>query len=86
METIGKEQLEPAGYPFAVYYSWGETFDMDCGIQLNNAPDEIKGLVKKNIQGAVFASYKHTGSYDGLHGAHIYLMKWLEQNELEIVV
>ncbi|MDA3893191.1 MAG: GyrI-like domain-containing protein [Salinivirgaceae bacterium] len=73
---LGKANIEP-GTAFAVYYSWGETFKMECGVSVQDNSTTLKNIDSKEIPKQTYAVLKLIGSYDGLMGAHEYMGEWL---------
>ncbi len=81
---LSKAEIEIKGAPFAAYYTWGDVFKMECGLAVEDNSIEIKGLDQKQMSEYTYAVLKYTGSYDGLKGAHNYLMNWVKTYNYEL--
>ena len=81
---LGAAQIEANGSAFAVYYSWGDEFEMECGLPVEDNSKAIKGLEAKEMPEHKYAALKLEGSYDNMDKAHTYLMDWLKSYDLEL--
>lgn len=81
--TLGKVNIEPKGAPFAVYYSWGETFKMECGVSVDDNTLQIKGVDTREMPKQHYAVLKYKGAYNGLMEAHQYMDTWLKTSQKE---
>lgn len=81
--ALGKAQIEVKGAPFAIYYSWGETFKMECGVSVDDHSKQVAGIDAKEMPKQHYAVIKHVGAYSGLMGAHEYMDKWLKTSTKE---
>lgn len=83
-QALAKNNIEINGAPFALYYSWGEKFTMECGLPVADNSRELKGIDAQELPETKYAVIKYTGNYDGLELAHQYMDKWLKQTGYEI--
>jgi len=76
--------LQPAGYPFAIYYTWeNNIFDMECGIPVVGA--KAVGRIKAGIQKEQkVATVDFYGPYEKTADAHLAIEAWIKANNRKV--
>lgn len=84
-QVMGKQKLEMAGAPFAIYYSESETnFDMDVAMPVKS-PGKAEGNVKPGQIAAGNALVVHYyGAYDKSGTAHSAIHQYIQANNLNM--
>lgn len=77
-------RIEPTDVPFARYYSWGDSFDMQCCIPVEENTLPLNNLETDEIPGQLYAIIKFKGPYSQIEKAHLYLIEWLKFTKFEI--
>lgn len=83
-----RNQLEMAGPPFTIYYSWDDKkpFVMEGGIPLVK-PHQVKEkgrVVFRNLEPVKVAKTTHYGSYDKTGETHEALHKYFHENGIQV--
>jgi effector-binding domain-containing protein len=75
--------LHPAGPPYARYYTWGETADMEVGIEVDGSPAGEGQVVPGELPGGRAVRTVHLGSYENLRETWSALQEWLAAESLQ---
>ncbi|MCE1246826.1 MAG: GyrI-like domain-containing protein [Firmicutes bacterium] len=82
LDEIGKE---PAGPAFAAYYNQDmDALEVDAGFVVAEDIPETETIKMGAIEACKAASYIHTGPYTELEEAYGKLMKWAEDQGVEL--
>jgi len=86
-QTIAKNGAKPTGISFTVDYNEGyKEKDVDlmvCQVIDRAIPDQ-GDLRYQTLPGGEFASLTYRGPYEGIHQAYNTVLKWIEEQNLEI--
>ena len=84
---IGEKGLQPAGPPFAVYYSWDPEGNIvfEAGVPVASEVEGTDEIVYKEFPVMKAVSTLYTGSYEGMEPVYNHIRKYIEDNELESV-
>lgn len=84
MGSLQAQNLQPGGYPFAIYYSWeNNIFDMECGIPATGA--KASGRIKTGILKAQkVATVDFYGPYEKTADAHMAIEAWVKANNRKV--
>lgn len=81
---LAQNEIENSGSAFALYHTWGASYNMECAFPVKDNTKAIKGLEQKNIPTHKYAALKYTGDYSDLESAHGYLMDWIKKYGYEL--
>lgn len=82
--ALGKNGIQPSGAPFAIYYTWGKSVKMLCGVPVADNSTMVKGIPANTLESAKHAVIKSVGSYENSQSPHKYMDKWLKTNKFEV--
>jgi len=81
---LAKKNIAPIDAPFALYFSWGETFEMQCGVPVSDNSLLLDQLEAIEVPEQTYAVLQYTGQYSGIENAHQYLIDWLKYTQFEL--
>lgn len=81
---MGKNKIEAKGSPFAIYHTWGETVKMECAVPVEDNSKPLKGIDSKTLPTNKYAVIKYVGPYEKSEKPHVYMDKWLKNNQIEM--
>jgi effector-binding domain-containing protein len=84
-QYIGTNNLNPAGPPFAVYYSWEPEGNVvfEAGVPVAMKVEGAGEITYKEFPNMKAVSTLYSGSYDSMEPVYNQIMKYMEENKLE---
>ena len=80
-----KNNLQFAGYPFAIYHKYDPAaIEFEAGIPVNKAGKSNGAVVARELKGGPVAMIAHYGPYEGTLNAHMFMDQWLTQNNKQV--
>lgn len=77
-ETLGRQQVQPAGPPFARYEGEPtETIEVELGVPTSRPIEPDGEVVPGELPGGEVATGTHVGSYDHLRQSYDALARWI---------
>ena len=81
---IQQSGQEPAGMPFAIYYSMdGDTIDLECGMPVASSMESVGNIQAGELPAGTVATVTHMGRYDALPQTWSALTEWMGSQGLQ---
>ena len=83
-QYLGQLGEQPAGAPYAAYFSWGgEDFEVEIGFPVSKTLPDKDQIKSTEIPGGKLARCLHTGPYRKIEPAYNALTEWVKENGYE---
>lgn len=75
---LAKNNVEPAGPPMGVFYSWGDSTKLEVAVPVEGDVKIKKSMIKGNIEAGKAVSFMHVGSYESSEAVHYKMDEYLK--------